>query len=263
VLLRRSAEPVPRFSALEITRLAPDDAGLYRAWATPDVSTVVHLIRDELLSPETGPVADTRCAPAVPESAAAGTQSDLETRIDEPPLAARSSSPADEPLRNLLAAAGIQSVLHIETSRRQPDGVFVETPGAIAVLAAAPWDPNAVRLALAGTENVEFASRGNLLVLASSAALLHAILNRVDRPPATGDAVYVARFRHAAERPNFEKMMAALEYGKPRPAFFSDNLGSLSHVLSRVATESITCRDTGAALVQTIIYDTPETHPPL
>jgi len=144
------------------------------------------------------------------------------------------------------------------------DGVFVETPSAIVLLASSAWDANAVRAALAGSaDNVEFTARGNLLVLANSTSLLNSILSRVDRKPVAGDAIYMARFRHAAERVNFEKMMAALDYGKPQPAFFSGNMGSLSRVLSRVATETVTCRDTGTALAQTIIYETPEPHPPL
>ncbi|MGA2591304.1 MAG: hypothetical protein ABSH32_15400 [Bryobacteraceae bacterium] len=264
LLLRRAAEPVPKASVTELTRLVPDDAGLYRAWASPDVPTMVHLIRDKLLAPEIVRLTDPQYAPPVPESGNAGTQSDLETRIDEPPLAEGGKQLADETLRNLLAGAGIRSVLHVQTSRRMADGVFVETPSAIALLASAAWDANAVRAALAGgAENVEFTVRGNLLVLANSTSLLNSILSRVDRKPAAGEAVYMARFRHAAERANFDKMMAALDYGKPQPAFFSGNMGSLSRVLSRVATETVTCRDTGTALAQTIIYETPEPHPPL
>ena len=264
LLLRRAAEPSPKASVAELTRLVPHDAGLYRAWASPDVPKVVQLIRDKLLSPEIGHATNTEYAPPVPESGNAGTQFDLEARIDEPPLADSPERLANEPLRNLLTGADIQSVLHVQTSQLRADGVFVETPSAIALLASTAWDANAVRAALAGgAENVEFTVRGNLLVLANSTSLLNSMLSRVDRKPAAGEAIYMARFRHAAERANFDKMMAALDYGKPQPAFFSGNVGSLSRVLSRVATETVTCRDTGAALAQTIIYETPELHPPL
>jgi hypothetical protein len=120
------------------------------------------------------------------------------------------------------------------------------------------WDPDSVRLALEGSaDNVEFTARGNLLVLANSADLLKEILSRVDRKPAADDAIYIAGFRHTAERANFEKMMAALDYGKPQPTFFSGNIASLSRVLSRVSTESIVIHDRGGSLTQTVVYQRP------
>ena len=91
-------------------------------------------------------------------------------------------------------------------------------------------------------------------MLANSADLLKGILSRLDRKTAADDAIYIAGFRHAAERANFEKMMAALDYGKPRPTFFSGNIAGLSRVLSRVATESIVVHDNGGSLTQTITY---------
>jgi hypothetical protein len=108
-----------------------------------------------------------------------------------------------------------------------------------------------------GADNVEFTARGNLLVLANSADLLKEILSRVDRKPATDGATYIAGFRHAAERANFEKMMTALDYGKPQPTFFSGNIASLSRVFSRVSTESIVVHDHGGSLTQTVVYQRP------
>jgi hypothetical protein len=262
VLLRSTAEPGPPAASsagvAALARLVPDDAGLYRAWAAPEVSTVAELIRDRLLEPEVSHTAFSRNAPWVPETPNAGGGSDFETRIDEPPLADNGSRFAIEPLRNLLARAGILSVLHVQTSRRLADGVFVETPSAIVLAGSSAWDPDSVRVALeGGADNVEFTARGNLLVLANSADLLKEILSRVDRKPATDGATYIAGFRHAAERANFEKMMTALDYGKPQPTFFSGNIASLSRVFSRVSTESIVVHDHGGSLTQTVVYQRP------
>ena len=56
VLLRSTAEPgppaAPSAGVAALARLVPDDAGLYRAWAAPEVSAVADLIRDKLLDPE-------------------------------------------------------------------------------------------------------------------------------------------------------------------------------------------------------------------
>jgi hypothetical protein len=262
VLLRRAGEPgplgAPSASVAALARLIPDDAGLYRAWASPEVPAVADLIRDKLLEPEVSRSTFSRNAPWVPETANAGNQSDFEIRIDEPPLADTGSRFGVEPLRNLLARAGILSVLHVQTSRRLADGVFVETPSAIVLAASSAWDPDSVRAALeGGADNVEFTARGNLLVLANSADLLKEILSRLDRKPANDDATYIAGFRHAAERANFEKTMTALDYGKPQPTFFSGNIASLSRILSRVSTASIVVHDTGGSLTQTVIYKTP------
>jgi hypothetical protein len=262
VLLRSAAEPgppaAPSTGVAGLARLVPDDAGLYRAWTAPEVGAVADLIRDKLLEPAVSHTTFSRNAPSVPETANAGLESDFETRIDEPPLTDTGSRFGIESLRKLLARAGILSVLHVQTSRRLADGVFVETPSAIVLAGSSVWDPDSVRLALEGSaDNVEFTARGNLLVLANSADLLKEILSRVDRKPAADDAIYIAGFRHTAERPNFEKMMAALDYGKPQPTFFSGNIASLSRVLSRISTESIVIHDRGGSLTQTVVYKRP------
>jgi hypothetical protein len=262
VLLRRAGQAgspgsPSSASVAALARLIPDDAGLYRAWAAPEVPAVADLIRDKLLEPEVSRSTLSPNAPWVPETANAGNESDFETRIDEPPLADTGSHFGVEPLRSLLARVGILSVLHVQSSRQLADGVFVETPSAITLAASSAWDPDSVRAALeGGANNVEFTARGNLLVLANSADLLKEILNRLDRKPATDDATYIAGFRHSAERANFEKLMTALDHGKPQPTFFSGNIASLSRVLSRVSTESIKVHDNGGSLTQTITYKT-------
>ena len=261
VLLRRSDEPVRKSDKsagiAALTRLVPEDAGLYRVWATLDVPTVADLIRDKLLEPEVTHTTFRQNAPWVPETMNAGGVSDFETRIDEPPFAETGTHFGIEPLRNLLARMGTISVPHVQTSRRLADGVFVETPSALVIEASSAWNPDSVRAALeGGPDNVKFVAREKLLVLANSADLLQAILDRVDRVPASDDAVYMAGFRHASERSNFEKMMTALDYGKPQPTLFSGSIVSLSRTLSRVSAETIVVHDDGGSLKQTIVYQT-------
>ena len=151
VLLRRGGEAgskgAPSAGVAALARLIPEDAGLYRAWAAPDVPAVAGLIRDKLLEPEVSRSVFSPNAPWVPETPNAGSESDFETRIDEPPLADTGSRFDVKPLRNLLARAGIVSVLHVQTTRRLADGVFVETPSAIVLAASSAWNPDSVRTA--------------------------------------------------------------------------------------------------------------------
>jgi hypothetical protein len=112
-------------------------------------------------------------------------------------------------------------------------------------------------------------------------------------PPAPA-AIYTAGFRHAREKANYQQMMRALDYVSrpegiedalqarqapeeggeapeaansrvlsvqagllaPRqpPRFFSDNIQSLSDTLARVQSATITIRENGAAVNETVVY---------
>jgi len=78
--------------------------------------------------------------------------------------------------------------------------------------------------------------------------------------------VYAAGFHHAAERENIVTMMRLIEVPLPRgnvgladeqgrePAFFSENLASLSESLESIESESLVVEDRGPLLVQTATY---------
>jgi hypothetical protein len=118
-----------------------------------------------------------------------------------------------------------------------------------------------------GLASLIFANRGHLLFLSNDALLLTAVLDRAGAQPPTAAATYAAGFRHLRERPNYERVMAALDFTSPAgnadfgrpggpgaPSFFSENLGSLSRVLSKLAEIRVTEEATGSLTRQTVVY---------
>jgi hypothetical protein len=73
------------------------------------------------------------------------------------------------------------------------------------------------------------------------------------------DGTYAAGFRHALERSRFVGVMRLVDNPfrgseNRQPLFFSQNIASLSEVLSRIDSASIVVRDRGSAVSQTMTY---------
>lgn len=286
IFLRKSATPPIAGAADDLLRLAPDNAAFCRSWAKPGAAQVAALVEQKFLSPQVTPPVSDEYAPEVNAgSGETGAESDLETRIDEPPLAAHSTVALDD-LRRLLESAPLKAALEIQSGEALPDGVFVDTPTVLAVSAARAWDSAAVRrafstaaaslwtasdsgtgwvahrrgartwYALDGLAPIEFAIDGNLLLLADSERALGPVLDRLDIRPAPSDAASVALFRHAAGRDNFRKIMTLLDRTQSagRPAFFSIGIWSLSEVFSSVREVEVRTRDAGSNLRETVTY---------
>lgn len=266
-LLRADAGPDQRPSetaAGEISRFAPTDAGLFRAWAKPDAAAATTLIAGKLIAPrEEAREQRMRGAPGAgdPDSAT-GSEEDLETRIDEVPLADGSAALDTTALRTLIEAHAPQAMLQVETSRAAADGVFVTTPRAIALSSAHPWDVTAVRQAVAGgLDRVWVTTAGRVLILASAEDLMNAMAGRAGSPDALPGASYAIRYLHSRELPRFERMMTLIDYPQLRgagenrePMFFSENLASLGRTLGRVDSVSLESHDEGALVRQTVVY---------
>ena len=257
-----------------------------RGWAAPKPDDVATLILGRLLSPGVYVERDRRFAPqAASFDEAAGTEADLETRIDEPPLPAASiGAVVPEPLRALLATAKPEAAVHIESSMRPPGQPFVNTPGVLVVESPADWDADAVREATAravetlwttsrlgakwtqrggidqldGLARVSTAARGRLLFIANDGALLVSVLNRLSQAPAASSATYAAGFQHARERGHFDAMMQALDHSisspQQGPAFFSGNIASLSRTLSAIGEVTVSAVDSPDHVEQTVVY---------
>ena len=278
VFLRRSPGPAVRGRAEELLRLAPDDAAFCRVWANPEAAAAAALIEEKVLAP--------KASVAPRNDYTAGSEADLETRIDEPPVARRNTIALGD-LQKLLAGAQLESALVVQSGHRMADGVFVDTPALIALEGTGPWDAAAVRNALSaaaaslwttngtgtgwvehrrgartwygmdGLGRLDVAADGNLLLVANSEVLLGQALDRIDRRPAVSDAVSVALFRHAAGREDYRRMMTLLEPGAPeqgQPPFFSQDLWSLSEVFADVREVEFRVRDTGAGLRERVSY---------
>jgi hypothetical protein len=119
---------------------------------------------------------------------------------------------------------------------------------------------------LDGLTPLEFAIDGRLLLVANDSELLGAVLTRLGTAPAPAGPSYFAEFRHAVARPNYERLMQALDFGEPEqsffyspqggrtPPFFSDNLGGLSGALGFVQDMLITHVEASAVERQAIVY---------
>lgn len=252
-----STESMPDSDTGAIARLAalaPPDAGLYIA----DHSDPAPLIVNKLIGSPAQSIDDDRQAPwaASPDSHA-GSEGDLETRIDEQPLPADAGT-ADSvaALRTMLEKSGGHACLLVQSSL-PAEGTFVQIPAVIVVEGAGDWDQPSVRSSLAvaagklwttsqlgaldGLGTLVSATRGHLLFLGNNPDLFAAVLARSTATPVQGAFVYAAGFRHDRERANFERIMNALDHSSPAgtPSFFSANIGSLSRVFSQVSAVRI------------------------
>jgi hypothetical protein len=272
VLLRFGEAPLAATSdaLAQALRLAPEDSGMYRAWANPSSEAALDLLTSRVLEPQPLGGRKSETAPAAPVSAIAGSEGDLETRIDEPPLPDTGDHFAPAELRRLLENTKLEAMLEVGSTRTLTDGVFVGIDSAVALLASTDWNVAAVREALAtaaetgplGRISVE--ARGRVLIIANSAPLAGAIAARVPRSPAHAGGSYAAGFVAARERGNFEKLTSMVDFATMpeafdrrttrEPRFFSENIASLGRVLGRVESSSIVVRDGGRAVTQTVTY---------
>ncbi len=130
-------------------------------------------------------------------------------------------------------------------------------------------------MAMDGSIPLYLAVRGNRLYMSSSDSLLSAMLNRDSSPAAAGNepVTYEARFQHSArEQQVFSKLAGCLDaagHGAAdsgvvadenpsegqAPAFLSGNIASLSRMWSNMRRETVTEKDQGATVAQTVVYE--------
>lgn len=227
----------------DLLALVPPEAGMYKTSKVGQPSDTAALIVQKLIGIQPPRSRDWREAPlAISPDAVAGSEADLETRIDEQPLP-QDAGTADSvaAVRTILDKAGVQAVLLIQSSSATA-GTFVQTPSVIVLAAAEDWDQDSVRTALSmaagklwttsqlgaawtvatagrhpvtrldGLGVVMFTSRGRLLFLSNDPQLLATVLDRPGTPPGTGALTYAAGFRHARERSNYQRVMTALDF---------------------------------------------------
>ena len=249
----------------QVTRLVPANAGLYRAWASPTPEQAFALIRDKILQPQSGAGPDSKSAPNIgsPDSIV-GSESDLETRIDEMPFAA-AGGPLPDGVHALLGAGTLDAMLYVAASRVLPDGVFTGLNSAVVLLRSSNWDAGAVRSALAsagmqldGPSPMAVLASGRLLIVADRADFAQSILEGAARPATQTTARYAAAYQHGRELPNFIKLTRLIDNPlrtPDAPMFFSQNVGSLGQsMLGRLDSASMVVHDTGATVSQKLLY---------
>jgi hypothetical protein len=295
VFLRKpdTAEPLPADTGgaaiSSLLALVPPEAGLYRAWRAGDPSETASLIVQKLIAPPAQRWRDWREAPmAVSPDSRAGSEGDLETRIDEqalPPDAGTSGSVAA--IRDMVEKSGGRALLLVQSSAAA-GGAFVRLPSVIVLenADAGDWDIDSVRSSIAtaagklwttsqlgtgwvsgtsgrhpverldGLGTLMFAVRGRLLFVSNDLRLLGAVLDQAGTSPGNAALTYAAGFRHSRERESYQRVMAALDFpaSATAPTFFSGNIASLSGVLSSVAEVRVTEEQKGMATFQTVRY---------
>jgi hypothetical protein len=297
VFLRKpdAAEPAPvdagGAAVSSLLALVPPEAGLYRAWRAGEPAETAALIVQRLIAPPPERWRDWRDAPmAVSPDSRAGSEGDLETRIDEQPLPPDAGTAGSvAAVRAMVEKSGGRALLLVQSSAPAA-GAFVRLPSVIVLENAGDWDIDMVRSSLAtaagklwttsqlgagwvsgtsGRHTIErldglgtlvFAVRERLLFLGNDLRLLTAVLDQAGTSPANAALTYAAGFRHSREQENYRRVMAALDfpasagYGGGAPAFFSENIASLSQILSSVAEMRVTEEQKGMATLQTVRY---------
>ena len=285
VLLRATAEQATESSegaTGQLLAAVPDDAGLYRAWLHPAGLQAAQWIEEKLFPDATGAAAQSKSAPLITETQDAGSEVDLESRIDERPITETRDS--FKTLRDVLVAAHLDAMLDVSSTWLDADQVFVQPHSAIALLANTAWNADAIRAALGtaaeavwsnsatatwragavreleGLGKLAMASEGKWLVIGDSAEMVNAVFARRNRTALAG-AAYAAGWRHARELPNFERMTKLIDFPQMpdpqaggEPPFFSGNLASLGRTVKRIDAAAIVVHDAGAMLRESLVY---------
>jgi len=282
----------PDLAAVEA--LVPARAGVYRATALPRPEDALATLDEKLLTRSTSSVVESTAAPAADLSVSqAGSESDLETRIDTVSPKPEPASAATAPLLATLQAAGLSSMMTIDRTDPPAAGaLFVPIRSAVILRSTNPWDSNQLQtalltalrshltigtlglawtpagdgyLSLGATHPFVLFVDGNTAILANDATLMNDILTRRQTP-----STLIAGFRHTQERADFGRLTATLAYTNapanpgptPNPTpdagqspdFFAGSVGSLSSAFRALATERLVERRDGPLTHQTVVY---------
>jgi hypothetical protein len=281
-----------RAAAAEVVRLVPGEAGTYKAEANPTSDASFALLETKLLAPHLGPILPSQVAPQVQlTSGEQGGGSDLETRIDLPPVERLVAPQSVSALKEQLDKTPLLAALQVQSTAPDQAGVFVRIHSAVVLVAGSEWNQAAVQSALtdfvrrgltashlgvgwqqkSGYQELDglwplvASVRGKYLLVSDDPGLAEAILanfgGKSDRKPAD----LLAGFNHQHERANFARfsnvvdrpsaIVADAENRRGEPQFFSSNMASLSSTLAAVSVEKIEVRFEGNKGRQTVIYE--------
>ncbi len=233
----------------QLLRMVPANAGLQRAWGSPQTALAEQLVTAKILAPHAGGSPAGKFAPPdAGASAPEGSEDDLETKIDETPYSAADAAFHAEALRTLLQTVELEAALSVQSTKPQADGVFIGSEAAVALLAKTAWNGDAARAAvlasvdglwtsgklglnwvakqssagrtyytISGLSPVVMALDGRTLLLATSEALLLSMLQPANTaaPALESKTVFTAQFRHGVERANFGRLMKLIEHSSP------------------------------------------------
>jgi hypothetical protein len=236
----------------------PQWATLYRAWASPSRAVVQSVLQQVIMSETAGAPDMNRNAPEVSTNAGTvGSESDLETRIDEPAFQ-RSSGNNIDVVTDAVMAMEPRALLHSQVTQLTADQVFVFPESEVALAFAKP-DRNSLDKAL--QSSVSIVKTGSLDPLRVSEDKGVIVLSRLAAQPAvkgpsvTSGESYLAGYEHGAEWPRYKRLFGVLDHANANaPAFFGSNLRSLGDSLYRLRHVSVTTEEESAVTRETVDY---------
>ncbi len=119
--------------------LAPERTGIYRVVASPSTDLALATLQEKILSRTPATSASTSAAPTAETAVSPlGSPTDFETRIDTPPPASQAPDAAFAPLRQVLAASQLTTLMTVGRSDPPPPNqVFITLPAAVVLRSAA------------------------------------------------------------------------------------------------------------------------------
>jgi hypothetical protein len=288
VLIRSEQAPAlaHESAAAELQRHIPDGVGLFRLWDTSSVDFAMDIIRQKFFA--AGPAASIarRNAPGLSFDGPAASEADLQTRIDEAPKPSLAGALMLESLKALVESAGLEAILHLESSLPMDDTTFVRRDAVVALRASSSWNAADVRSALTsavasyqsvGTIGLQWRNvasgnytltqwdglfpltiyvDGQTLWIGRTPALLSSALNH-STTTAPQPGTYLARYIHRSELSPYLKIMRMLDLSdQPNySSFFSENIGGLASVLDVIQSVSVKINDSGLVQRQAIRYE--------
>jgi hypothetical protein len=294
LLLRKQERPDASTSdglaaVADLSRLIPDDAGLYITSANPSSDTCFDLLKTRLLAPHAGPIAASQLAPQVQlTSGEQGSTSDLETRIDQQPAEIPQSSDSGAEMKTLLNSNPVSASLLVQSSETHQTGVFVRIHSAVVLEGSAEWKESEVQSAVTdfvaptmaasglglhwqadsryqqvdGLWPLFLSVRGRYLMVSDDAPLMQSVLARFQQKSNHKPMQLYAGFNHDRERQNFSRLTDLLDRrgaesyanGEHQPQFFSGNMASLSGTLADISAQQVEVRTEGNEVRQTVTY---------
>ena len=293
LLPKAPADPADHLPDLAALAAMPPADGVFRATATQDPALAVTALEEKLLGRQHKPAQTAEQAPdAELAPSESGSTSDLETRIDAP--APVSATYSNEALTAALKSAGLDAVLTYSSAQQPSATapLWVPIHNEVILHASGSWNLETLEAALqqslrgtlttarlgiefrpatqphvytlTGPKPLFLALTGNLALLSDDEKLLAATLQKASAPESKAGATTIAGFNHTAQRAPFARLTSlidstnstpAADPDTPKtPAFFSQNLRSLSDAFAALQSERFTETRQGATTRQTVLY---------
>ncbi len=290
MLPKAPADPPTAVPDLDALSSMPPPDGVFRATVTQDPALAVTALEEKLLGRQHLSAQTAQQAPdAALEPTQSGSTSDLETRIDTPaPVPATYSN---EALTAALRSAGLDAVLTY-SSAAQPAAsapLWVPIHNEVILHAAGSWNLDALQIALqqslrgtltTGKLGIEFrpatqanvyslsgpkplflAVVGNLAILSDDEKLLTGSLLKTSPREPKSNATTIAGFNHTTQRAPYARLSSLIDSTNtaapdtPKtPAFFSQNIRSLSDSFATLQSERFVESRQGPTTRQTVLY---------